>query len=114
ARTTRNSSVYEDNRFLKMKLNWFLQIESFTELILWGAGKKGKELAKMLVEKEIPFMWLTENQKKAGKDIYGVRLRSDLDAIDGASVIVALGNQNDQEHAGLIGQQKGWKLFYFS
>jgi putative NADH-flavin reductase len=46
-------------------------------LVLWGAGKKGKLVAKELLERNVMFTWITNNEKKIGKDIYGVVLKSD-------------------------------------
>jgi len=45
-------------------------------LILWGAGKKGKYIAKQLVAHNIPFHWTCNNDKKIGKSIYDVQLFS--------------------------------------
>mgnify|MGYP000551150680 CR=1 FL=1 len=46
-------------------------------LVLWGAGIKGKLVANELLERNVIFTWITNNEKKVGKDIYGVVLASD-------------------------------------
>ena len=42
--------------------------------MLWGAGSNGKDLAKLLKEKQDSFHWVCDNQKKIGKHIYDVAL----------------------------------------
>lgn len=75
-RTSRTDSNYADNRFLELKLHYFLQLDyqSDRELIVWGAGKKGKKTAQYLIEQDIPFTWICNNQQKIGKNIYGKQL----------------------------------------
>ncbi|MBT8218418.1 MAG: glycosyltransferase [Bacteroidia bacterium] len=76
-RTSRTHEHYADNRFLDLKVHYFLKIDydPMRQLILWGAGKKGKVLAKKLIEKELDFMWICENPKKTGKHIYGIEMQ---------------------------------------
>ena len=38
-------------------------------LVLWGAGKNGKDMAKLLLKKEDDFFWVCNNGEKIGKDI---------------------------------------------
>jgi len=73
-RTSRTDEHYEDNRFLNIKLHYFLQLdyEENKTLALWGAGKKGKFIAKHLIKNNIEFKWLSNNSKKIGKQIYDV------------------------------------------
>jgi len=75
-RTSRTDKNYADNSFLDIKLKYFLKLEYQKEkvLLLWGAGKKGKRLATLLNEKQIPFRWICDNPNKIGKDIHGVIL----------------------------------------
>ena len=77
-RTSRTDEHYEDNRFLNIKLHYFLQLdyEENKTLALWGAGKKGKFIAKHLIKKNIKFMWLSNNSKKIGKQIYDVKVEN--------------------------------------
>ena len=73
SRASRNDENYADNRFLDLKLAYFQKIENpkYEDTILIGAGKKGKSIAKYLINKMIPFSWVTNNAKKIGIDIYG-------------------------------------------
>ena len=73
----RTSEHYAQNYFLSIKLLYFLKLEysSPQTLVIWGAGKKGKEIARLLSEQELPFTWVCDNTKKIGKDIYGSVLK---------------------------------------
>ncbi|MEM9144189.1 MAG: glycosyltransferase family 2 protein [Bacteroidota bacterium] len=72
-RTSRTSPHYAQNNFLEIKLRYFLKLEYdiHRPLAVWGAGNKGKEIAKRLVQGKIDFYWLCDNPKKIGKSIYG-------------------------------------------
>ena len=76
-RTSRTSEHYAQNSFLELKVFYFLQLDHDTDrpLALWGAGDKGKEIAKLLIKSEISFYWLCDNPRKIGKKIYGHELR---------------------------------------
>ena len=75
-RTSRTHIHYAQNHFTALKLHHFLNIDYNPEktLTIWGAGTKGKIMAKILLEKNIPFEWICDNPKKIGKDIYGKTL----------------------------------------
>lgn len=93
-RTTRTSEHYLDNRFLHLKVKYFLQTDysSNRNLVLWGAGKKAKAIAQRLKDEEITFDWVTSNPKKIGHNIYGVVLDDarDFKANDTQQIIVAV------------------------
>ncbi|TDS13534.1 glycosyltransferase involved in cell wall biosynthesis [Maribacter caenipelagi] len=99
-RTSRTSEHYAQNYFLDIKLHYFLKLEfkPSNDLVVWGAGKKGKTIANSLVEKNIPFSWVCDNEKKIGKDIYGVRLQhfSELQNIENIRCIITVANERDQ------------------
>lgn len=77
-RTSRNSSVYEYENFIPLKINHLLKYELKKEqLVLWGAGRKGKKIAEYLLEKSISFMWVSNNSKKIGQLIYNVEIQSE-------------------------------------
>ena len=65
-RTSRTDKKYLDNSYLQLKLNWFVKTDydQVRPLVLWGAGKKGKRIARMLNEKNISFGWVTNNTEK--------------------------------------------------
>lgn len=72
-RTSRTHKNYTVNTFLKLKTDYFLKLDydSGKELVVWGAGKKGKELARLLVKKDISFEWVCNNPNKIGVTLYG-------------------------------------------
>lgn len=71
-RASRNDTNYADQSFLQLKLQFFLQYDYSTrrKLLLWGAGRKGKQLARKLLDMGIPFEWTSNNPEKSGKHIY--------------------------------------------
>ena len=75
-RTSRVDSTYDYKNFLELKIKYLVSREkkSFERLVVWGAGNKGKLLAKKLIEKKIEFSWMTENINKINKDIYGIKI----------------------------------------
>lgn len=99
-RTSRNDPHYADNRFFELKLHYFLKIHtrSDQQLVLMGAGKKGKQIAKRLIEENKSFAWLSDNKKKIDKDIYGVKIQSqnNLANIKNPCVIIAISNPEEQ------------------
>ncbi len=76
-RTSRTSAHYAQNYFLGIKLHYFLQLDyiPLKTLILWGAGNKGKTIAKSLLAQKIEFQWICDNPKKIGKEIYGIKMQ---------------------------------------
>ncbi len=75
-RISRTWDCYEDNRYFDLKLSYFYEIDRDLgrPLVLWGAGKNGKDLAKLLLQKEENIKWVCDNDNKIGKDIYGIRM----------------------------------------
>ena len=76
SRTSRNHVHYTQNYFLDIKLHYFLELhhDISRTLTVWGAGYKGKKIAKQLKKRSIPFIWICDNPKKVGKRIYGLEL----------------------------------------
>ncbi|MEO1260661.1 MAG: glycosyltransferase family 2 protein [Bacteroidota bacterium] len=100
-RTSRTDKNYADNSYLQLKLNWFLKSDYQRDrpLVIWGAGKKGKRLARLLNEKNISFGWVTNNQDKIGHEIRGVELRqfNILQKLNNPQIIVAVAASDDQK-----------------
>ncbi len=100
-RASRNDENYADNNFLDLKLNYFLKLDlkPNRQLFLWGAGNKGKYLAKQLIQQNIPFQWICDNPKKLGKDIYGKILGDTFKSKpnEETQIIVAVANEESQE-----------------
>jgi len=76
-RISRTWEEYKDNRYFDLKLRYFYQIDRDRErpLLLWGAGRNGKDLAKLLFEEEDTFHWVCDNKRKVGKDVYGITIK---------------------------------------
>lgn len=100
-RTSRTSEHYAENSFLDLKLHYFLKLDYASEntLVVWGAGAKGKDIAKKLIEKNIEFYWLCDNPRKIGKDIYGQILFhfNQLEQLKNPQTIVTVANKEAQE-----------------
>ncbi|MEM9887530.1 MAG: glycosyltransferase family 2 protein [Bacteroidota bacterium] len=99
-RTSRTSEVYADNRFLDLKLDYFLKLDykAGQDLVLWGAGKKGKKIAQYLVDQQIRFRWVCDRESKWGHQIYQTLLEDYqiLSQLDTPQVIIAVANQEAQ------------------
>ncbi len=100
-RTSRTDEQYSDNFFLPVKMTYFFELhrDSARELTLWGAGKKGKELAAFLIEQNQDFSWVTNNPNKIGKDIYGKKLESEKRLLKkiGPQILIAIRNKEAQK-----------------
>ena len=100
-RTSRTDDNYADNTFLNIKMHYFLDLEYKTNktIVLWGAGKKGKEIAKILIAKNIPFQWACNNPKKIGKHIYDTLLISEktITKSEDFQFIISVANSTEQE-----------------
>lgn len=99
-RTSRTHKHYAENHFLDLKLNYFLELDFNPNktLVIWGAGNKGKKVAKTLLSKGITFNWICDNPKKIGKDIYGIILQpfSFLESIKNSQSIITVANKTAQ------------------
>lgn len=121
-RISRNWEVYRDNRFLELKVDYFFKASRKNErpLILWGAGKNGKDLAKLILAKENSVKWVTDNEKKIGKDIYGVILEhlSVIKSLENPQVIIAVASPEDQRQITCellkSGLEEGKHYWFFS
>jgi glycosyltransferase involved in cell wall biosynthesis len=100
-RTSRVDDNYADNGFLEIKADYFLKLDydKTKKLVLWGAGKKGKTLAKRLLDEGLNFTWVCDNPKKVGKDIYGVKLLNlaSLSEIENPQSIITVANPQAKE-----------------
>ncbi len=100
-RASRTDAHYADNRFMDLKVHYFLKLE-YTEgdtIVLIGAGKKGKQIARKFLEAGVAFCWVSNNINKIGKDIYGVRIET-LESVllkKRLKVLVAVTGPSDKE-----------------
>tara|TARA_B110000285_G_scaffold214590_1_gene260119 strand:- start:1228 stop:2241 length:1014 start_codon:yes stop_codon:yes gene_type:complete len=121
-RISRNWEVYKDNRFFQLKMNYFYKMTRDTSrpLVLWGAGKNGKDLAKLIKEQEEHFYWVCDNQNKIGKDIYNIRLEHFfvIDQIKIPQIIIGVASPNGQDEISLeldrLKLKKGEDYWFFA
>ncbi|MFT5765934.1 MAG: hypothetical protein ACI8X3_003372, partial [Saprospiraceae bacterium] len=93
-RTSRNDPNYSDVHFFDLKIKYFLALDynKNRPLVLWGAGKKGKQLAQALNAQQIPFRWITDNPQKIDHVIYDIKLEptEQLETILHPQLIIAI------------------------
>ncbi len=117
SRTSRTHPNYADNRFLELKMDYFLSLDldQNKNTILWGAGKKGKYIAKRLTESAIDFTWVCDNPKKIGKEIYGVDLQyfKDIVVSKKQQHLISIAVKSAQEFIKQYIDNKALKIYYF-
>ena len=119
SRASRNDPHYADNRFFQLKVHYFLQLDyqSQRPLVLWGAGAKGKLLARLLLEQNISFHWVCNNPRKWGLDIYGVRMQQieTIYQLEHPQFILAVSSPEGQEQINHQLKNGQWKpkIHYF-
>lgn len=101
SRTSRTHIHYAQNYFLEIKMHYFLKLHHQKErsLTVWGAGNKGKTVAKNLLKNGIPFSWICDNPKKIGRDIYGQTMLpfSYLETLQHPQCIITVANTSAQK-----------------
>lgn len=110
-RTSRTHEHYAQNYFLDIKLHYFLELDydNSRPLSIWGAGFKGKSIAKSLVDKGIPFHWICDNPKKINKHIYNQSLKAfnHLSTLRNPQSIITVANAKAQEDIRAYLHQQG-------
>ena len=100
-RTSRTHEHYAQNYFLDIKLHYFLKLDCDMSrpLVVWGAGFKGKKIAKGLKKQDLKFTWLCDNPKKIGKKIYGKELVhfDELQNLINPQSIITVANEDAQK-----------------
>lgn len=100
-RTSRTSEYYAQNYFLDIKLHYLLKQDYIKNrpLVVWGAGKKGKTIAKSLIDSSIDFTWICDNPNKIGKSIYNVEMKpyQYLKELKNPQSIITVANQEAQK-----------------
>ena len=79
-RTSRNDDNYQDNRFFDLKIHYFYALDRDVNrpLVLWGAGRKGKDYSSTFAkaEKIRASIGYAIILGKIGREIYGIELKS--------------------------------------
>ncbi len=110
-RTSRTDAHYADNSFLALKVDYFLKLhrDNPQKLVVWGAGKRGKRMARLLLERSIDFEWICNNPQKIGHNIYGKIMHSveALEEMRPCQVLVTVAVKEAQERIRLTMKAKG-------
>lgn len=100
-RSSRTMEQYANTAYFALKVPYFLKLDydSKRPLVVWGAGKKGKALARLLLDEQVHFHWLCDNPAKIGLSIYGVPLFgiSKLENFTHPQVLVVVSNPVEQQ-----------------
>lgn len=122
-RISRNWDVYKDNRFLDLKTDYFIKVDldSNRPLAVWGAGKNGKDIVRLLQSKEVKNIhWVCDNERKIGKDIYDIRMQHyyAIPEINQPQIIIAVASPDDQKEIEVKlkswGKKAGIDYWFFS
>ena len=118
ARASRTDDHYSDNRFSALKVHHFLEQDRKPDfpLVLWGAGNKGKLIARLLLENGISFHWICNNSRKWNTEVYGVRMNdmSMLSSSSKSQVIVGVSTfHGNDDVERLIKEQHQHQYFCF-
>jgi glycosyltransferase involved in cell wall biosynthesis len=70
-RTSRNSAHYAQEAFFRLKVSEFIAREK-RPIMLLGTGQKGRLTAKILLEQEVSFRWISHEPEKFPNGIYAV------------------------------------------
>jgi len=72
-RTSKTSEDYQQKAFFSLKVNRFIALDwdLKQQLIVNGTGQKGRLTAKILMEKAIPFIWVSHEAEKFASGIFG-------------------------------------------
>lgn len=120
-RTSRTHEHYAQNYFLDIKTAYFLKLDFDQKrpLVVWGAGFKGKSIAKKLLAQEIEFTWLCDNPNKINKKIYGKEMKhfTFLESLKNPQSIITVANEDAQKEIVTflknLGQQTMLDYFFF-
>ena len=99
SRNSRQDERYNQVSFIALKIEQYIKLRMGNidvVPIVWGAGPNGKLIAKELLKQRCQFHWVTENEKKLGRDIYGVILKGPETIMNASEVIVAVSNKEEQ------------------
>jgi glycosyltransferase involved in cell wall biosynthesis len=120
-RASRTDPTYADNAYLKLKVPYFLELDYDAErpLVLWGAGPRGKRIAKLLQAAGSPFYWICNTPSKWGQKNGGITYHKVdlLNELEKPQVIIAVGAPEDQDTILAELESRNWKrgrdFFFF-
>ena len=113
ARTSRTDVNYSDDTFTEIKTHYFLKLhrKKNRQLVVIGAGNRGKKLAMHLVDLNESFHWLDHNPKKIGKHIYDILIHSfeQLKSFEDKQFLVTVSNEEVKQKLHKVFNQSGLK-----
>ena len=99
-RISRTWEEYKDNRYFNLKIDNFYQLDrdQTRPLVLWGAGRNGKDIAKLILKKENNFHWVCDNRNKIGKEVYGITMShfEEILKIENPQIMVVVASPDGQ------------------
>ncbi len=121
-RISRNWEVYKDNRFFDLKVTYFNKVERDLNrpLVIWGAGRNGKDLVKLFQQTNQDLHWVCDNENKIGKDIYGIRMESfnAITNLDNPQIVIPVASPDGQieidKYLKELSKKKGKDYWFFS
>jgi len=100
-RISRTWEEYKDNRYFDLKMRFFYELDRDRSrpLVLWGAGQNGKDMARILQSYDDSFHWVCDNERKIGKDIYGVRMEhfENVPSIENPQIIIVVASPSGKK-----------------
>ncbi|MTI41202.1 glycosyltransferase family 2 protein [Fulvivirga lutimaris] len=113
-RISRTWEVYKDNRYFKLKLNYFFELDRDNNrpLVFWGAGRNGKDLVKKALKYGHELHWVCDSKKKIGKDIYGIKMEhfEAIKSYDHPQILIAIAGPEHKEEVIKVLNSWGKKL----
>jgi glycosyltransferase involved in cell wall biosynthesis len=109
-RISRTWEEYKDNRYFGLKLHYFYELDRDTKrpLVLWGAGRNGKDMAKLLHSFNDSFHWVCDNPRKIGEVVYGVKMAhfDTVPKLENPQIIIVVSSPDGKIE--ILEQLKNW------
>lgn len=88
-RTSKNSEEYNQKHFFALKVKRFVELESIKiPLVLNGTGQKGRLVAKVLLDNNVAFDWVSHEAHKFPNGIFEHPIQSVLDINYGVQILI--------------------------
>lgn len=120
-RSSRTLEQYAAQEYFKLKVPWFLELDyqPGRSLVVWGAGRKGKKLARYLIDRHLPFHWVCNTPSKWGHRIDGQLMASpeNIGQLTDPQIIIVVSGPDDQleirRQLRKQGRTEGKDFFFF-
>lgn len=106
-RTSRNSNDYSQERFFDLKIRRFIRLDLNEKLlILNGTGTKGRLTARILIDNEIPFEWVSIEPEKFRAGVYGAEIKGVADVLARNNMQILNASSIDRKEVGNLYAEK--------